>query len=95
MIYVPSSWWHEVVTDDDDEGISIGINYFFEPYFVRRRDLKSVFLHENRMYAHLREGVNQTAELCAGKYICFKSTGTSKKKRRRRVVPDKIPSLII
>lgn len=88
MLYVPSNWWHEVITDDDEEGLSMGINYFFEPYYIRNRLEKEVFLHANRVYSHMEKGVDQTAFPCAKKHVCFKhskkrSAGGWTRRRRR------------
>ena len=67
LLYVPSHWWHEVesfnnqgdINPDEeagrDGGYSLGINWFFEPYFHRRgfQANLNVFQH-NRYYAHLK-----------------------------------------
>ena len=87
MIYVPSYWWHEVITNGDFEGKSIGINYFFEPFYIRRRAGKNVMLHKNRMYSHLF-GEAASAVPCAKKTICFKNSrnlnnNRNNKKRKR------------
>jgi hypothetical protein len=82
MIYVPSYWWHEVITNGDFEGKSIGINYFFEPFYIRRRAGKHVMLHKNRMYAHLH-GEVASAVPCAKKNICFKKSIRNSKNSNR------------
>jgi uncharacterized membrane protein YgcG len=73
MIYVPSQWWHEVITDDDEEAMSMGVNYFFDPFFVRNRDRAHVFMHRSRMYAHLAGG---GAAPCTGRHVCFTEENT-------------------
>lgn len=37
VVYVPSYWWHEVVSSGGDLGGPIGINWFFEPFYLRLR----------------------------------------------------------
>lgn len=85
MIYVPSAWWHEVITDDNQEGLSAGINYFFDPYFVRRRDFGHVYLHESRKYSHIRSGPAQTARPCTNNYVCFRKIKSSMRRKRFQI----------
>ena len=88
MVYVPSMWWHEVSTDDDEEGLSMGVNYFFDPFFIRRRAQKQVYLHESRMYYHIKAGPDQLATPCTEKYVCLidetLDKSSDKKERRSR-----------
>jgi len=53
MLFQPSHWWHEVVSTPGPEGISIGVNYFFEPLYQRYNSLLPFFT-ENRFYSNLR-----------------------------------------
>ncbi len=86
MLYVPSFWWHEVTTQDDYEGKSIGLNYFFVPYYHQPGYLtKSIKFIYNRYYSHLRE--LNTAYPCSKQNICFRSsttTSTSTKDKKKK-----------
>ena len=84
MLYIPSAWWHEVTTEDNFEGMSIGINYFFEPNFLRRRIDRETILHESRFYYHLKAGVNQTAKACSKECVCFVEDASNRVRRRKR-----------
>jgi hypothetical protein len=34
-LFLPSHWWHEVISNPDEEGKSIATNKFFEPFYNR------------------------------------------------------------
>jgi len=82
ILYVPSHWWHQVISYDEDGGKSIGVNYFFEPFYDRPA-YKCVppYMIYNRHYSHIRE--LKTVSLCSKENICFTSTTTKKKKKSK------------
>jgi hypothetical protein len=72
-LYIPSYWWHEVLTYDDEEHKSLGINYFFEPYFHRVRRDDAVYLTRSAVYQHFSGSRHPggSVEPCESKYMCF------------------------
>lgn len=52
VLYLPSHWWHQVDSyGDQSEGKTIGINYFFEPFYHRPLYKASIpLLQSNRYY---------------------------------------------
>ncbi len=68
MLFVPGHWWHEVTSFPDqsttstknttlDESIgqfSMGLNYFYEPFYLRKSFQSKVnIFHYNRYYTHI------------------------------------------
>ena len=60
-MFLPSYWWHEVtslgtdprqVAGASDDGLAIGINNFFAPFFIKAHTLKH--WSRNPIYEHLR-----------------------------------------
>lgn len=75
MLYIPSHWWHEVTSVDDEEGKSIGINTFYETFY-NQRDMKSTsgYVIPNRYYSHLHKGGKVIP--CSREKICFRKDPT-------------------
>jgi jumonji domain-containing protein 7 len=54
VIYIPSNWWHEVISEGSgDDNIFVGINMFFLPWFIKGSDLHHVSV--NQLYQHLHD----------------------------------------
>jgi len=59
VLFVPSNWWHEVESKPDPvEGLTIGTNIFYQPYFHHWG--VSHPLEYNEHYLHIRNGVSLT-----------------------------------
>ena len=73
VLYLPSRWWHEVESHGDDEGKTIGVNYFFRPFFHKLGFNEALpnFVR-NEHYAHLT-GEQQSAFACPHdpRRVCF------------------------
>ena len=78
ILFVPSHWWHQVTSYDDPDGKSIGVNYFYEPYYHRPGyECTHPNMQFNRHYSHVAHsssGDLNNVDLCASKYICFKNS---------------------
>jgi jumonji domain-containing protein 7 len=74
-LYIPSYWWHEVLTYDDEEHKSIGINYFFDPYYQRSRKGDATYLTRSAVYEHFRNQLGDakggSVVPCESKYMCL------------------------
>ena len=79
VIYVPSHWWHEVTSRPDAEGKTVGVNYFFEPWYERLgHNNRSPVLVRNKLYGHLvgeEFGGVGLAQPCAAEEVCFTRKG--------------------
>ena len=70
-LFVPSHWWHQVTSHDDTRGMSLGINYFYEPFYHRPGfQCRHPNMQVNRYYSHLTHAMGY-ADVCDSRYICF------------------------
>ena len=78
MLYVPSHWWHQVTSHDDAHGKSVGVNYFYEPFY-HRPGYRSVppYMQRNRYYSHLT--TLRSAVPCDNELICLRESGRNRK----------------
>lgn len=90
ILFVPSDWWHQVTSKMDDEGKSIGVNIFFEPFYKKPgyMTLLNSFVR-NRYYSHISD--IKSVRPCRKRSVCFvesseekTSTTTSSIKRRKK-----------
>eukprot|EP01041_Mallomonas_annulata_P000659 gene659-1271_t len=80
ILFVPSHWWHQVISHNDEKGKSIGVNYFYEPFFHRPLyKAKSPLMQYNRYYSHISE--LKTVSLCDKENICFRNEKKILKKK--------------
>eukprot|EP01041_Mallomonas_annulata_P001987 gene1987-3865_t len=57
ILYLPSYWWHEVSGEPaENEDISIAINAFYEPFWIKASDL--IHYSRNPFYVHLHKHKN-------------------------------------
>ena len=82
ILFVPSHWWHEVTSYDDEYGKSIGVNYFFEPYYHRPGYLSNhPNMQFNRHYSHIAD--LKSVNVCSKKNICFKKSKKRQSKKKK------------
>lgn len=91
LLYVPANWWHDVTSYDDEEGKSIGISHFYEPFYHIPGDTSKSFHHTlSEYYSHIREDGVNTVELCdEGEFICFHPPNIKKQKKPRKPRKDR------
>lgn len=89
-LYLPSHWWHQVVSEPDEEGKSIGLNKFFEPYYHRYGMITtSNIFQRNRYYAHIYD--MNIANVCArrSRQVCYSNRKRKSRRSRRKAKPKK------
>ena len=73
VIYVPAQWWHEVVSVPDDEGKTIGVNFFYEPLWNHYQyNTTSNIGVMNRYYNYVLDKEHAVAKPCTDDTVCFK-----------------------
>ena len=94
ILFVPSDWWHQVTSKMDDEGKSIGVNIFFEPFYKKPgyMTLLNSFVR-NRYYSHISD--IKSVRPCRKRSVCFVESieeipiNKPRKKRRRENLSKK------
>lgn len=73
VIYVPSHWWHEVISFPDDEGKTIGMNFFYEPLWNHYQfNSTSNVGVINRYYNYVLNDKTALANVCTEDTVCFR-----------------------
>lgn len=60
ILFNPSHWWHEVQSGADEEGKSVGINWFLGPMYHHFFANSSTF-EPNRLYMHLADALQKSS----------------------------------